>query len=487
MLFNSYIFILFFLPLVLLGYYGLNRIGKSEPAKIFLCMMSLWFYAYFQYSYLLIIVVSIIVNYMISRLIISEALNRNVRKSILIVGILINVGIIFYYKYFDFVMGSISWVIKEDYIARNILMPLGISFFTFQQISYLVDSWRGETKEYGIVDYVLFVSFFPQLIAGPIVFHNELIPQFKDETRKKLNHDKLAKGIWIFSIGLCKKVLIADTLGKGADYGFSNISALNGAEAFCVMLCYTLQLYFDFSGYCDMAIGIGNMFQVELPLNFNSPYKAVSIKDFWSRWHMTLTRFLRKYIYIPLGGNRKGTTRTLLNIFIVYLVSGIWHGAAWTFILWGILHGVMRIAEHIFGHVLDKIPKVLRWAGTFLLINLAWVLFRAESLSDAFLFYKQLLCGWGMPGSGALFAQFNILELTYIVEHVAVLNNFVGRYPWIYMAIILSLALVIALIPKNCYEKEFQPTVKIAMGSIILLVWAIISFSGISTFLYFNF
>lgn len=486
MLFNSYIFVLFFLPVTLLVYFGLNHFHKERLAKIFLIGMSLWFYAYFHLSYLAILLGSIVINYGISRWMYSVKLSNIQKKMVLAGGILLNVGVIFYYKYYNFFLENINWIFGEDFATKSILMPLGISFFTFQQISYLVDSYRGETKDYGFIDYALFVSFFPQLIAGPIVLHDEMIPQFSNPARKKINQDMLAKGIWIFSVGLFKKVMIADTLGKAADYGFSNVTILSGMDTWIVIICYTLQLYFDFSGYCDMAIGIANMLHMELPLNFNSPYKATSVTEFWKRWHMTLTRFLRKYVYFPLGGNRKGYARTLVNIMIVYLVSGIWHGAAWTFIVWGVLHGAVRVLEKICWNWLERIPKIIRWGGTFLFINLAWVIFRADSLGDVAIMYANLLDLDGGMHS-ALLSQFDLLEFTYVVEHVDVLAALVEQFPWIYMAIVMAVALVLALFMRNCHEKEFKPTLPKALGSIVLLVWDIVSFSGLSTFLYFNF
>lgn len=487
MLFNSYIFVLFFLPVTLIGYYGLNRCKRYEGAKLLLVAMSLWFYAYFEPSYLLIILSSIALNYGFSKLLNREGISVKLQRAVLGVGILFNVGVIFYYKYFDFFLENVNAIFKTGFGEKNILMPLGISFFTFQQISYLVDSYRGETKGYGALEYVLFVSFFPQLVAGPIVFHEEMLPQFKEEKKKRFHQEMFSAGLYVFAIGLFKKVLIADTLGRGADFGFSHIASLSGVEALLVMLCYTLQLYFDFSGYCDMAIGIGRMFQIELPLNFNSPYKAVSITDFWNRWHMTLSRFLRKYIYFPLGGSKQGELCAMRNILIVFLVSGIWHGAAWTFVLWGLAHGILRILEHICGSVLEKIPRLLRWGYTFAFVNLAWVLFRANTIGDALLFYKKLFTGWTEPSVSGLFGQFGVIEFTYIVEHVQALSSFVGRYPWIYLAIILGGGLFVALFTKNCHEKEFKTSLKTALATILMLAWSVVSFAGVSTFLYFNF
>lgn len=234
-------------------------------------------------------------------------------------------------------------VFGSSFELKNIVLPLGISFFTFRQISYIVDSYRGETKGYTFWDYAFFVSFFPQLVAGPIVMYNEIIPKFRKPGNWHVVVENFSKGIYIFAIGLFKKVIIADRFGKAVTYGFGNIEILSSMEALVVSLSYTFQLYFDFSGYCDMASGIGYMFNIELPQNFNSPYNAKSIAEFWDRWHMSLTRFLRNYVYIPLGGNQRGKLRTYVNIMVVYLIGGIWHGANWTFILWGMLHGGLSV------------------------------------------------------------------------------------------------------------------------------------------------
>lgn len=361
MLFNSYIFILFFLPFTLLGYYGLNYLKRYRIANLFLIGMSLGFYGYFNYKYLFIICGSILINYLLSRGILSLRNRQCAGKVLMVFGICIDAAVIFYFKYYDFFLENINAVFGKSFALKNILLPLGISFFTFQQISYLVDSYRGETKEYRFDEYALFVSFFPQLIAGPIVLHGEMIPQFKNLNNRRLIPPNFSKGMYLFALGLFKKVLIADTFGKAVALGFGDIGALSSMEAWIVSLSYTFQIYFDFSGYCDMAIGIGHLFNVELPANFNSPYKSSSITEFWGRWHMSLTRFLRTYIYIPLGGNRKGMARTCLNVMIVYLVSGIWHGANWTFVLWGLLHGALCCLNRFFAKSWDKLGVVMRW------------------------------------------------------------------------------------------------------------------------------
>lgn len=486
MLFNSYIFILFFLPVTLMLYYGLNALGKENIAKMALIGMSLWFYAYFHVSYLLLISTSILFNYACSKILIKTK-NNLIEKIFLTSGILVNIGIIVYFKYFDFFVENINLLFGSNFSLLHILMPLGISFFTFQQISYLVDSYRRETENYNFVDYALFVTFFPQLVAGPIVLHQEMIPQFNDKARKKISQDKLARGISLFAIGLFKKVMIADILGKGVNWGFSNTGALTSIDVVVVALLYTLQIYFDFSGYCDMACGIANMFHIDLPQNFNSPYKATSILDFWQRWHMSLTRFLRKYIYFPLGGSRKGKNRTMINVLMVFLVSGIWHGAAWTFILWGILHGVANVLNRLFNKQWEKIPRLIRWFGTFVFVNLTWILFRAESMQDVKILYSKLIQQWEWRISGELLTKFDLLEFTYIEEHVGVLGELIATYPWLHLLIVATIAICIALIPKNCHEKKFVPNVKNAICSVVLLVWSVLSLSGLSTFLYFNF
>lgn len=487
MLFNSYIFILFFLPLALAVYYGLNKFGKEDMAKWALTGMSLWFYAYFHVSYLFLILGSILFNFFYSKLLCGQREQKRSRI-LLAFGIVVNLGLIFYFKYFNFFMENVNMLFHTDYQIGRILMPLGISFFTFQQISYLVDSYRKETADYRMVDYALFVTFFPQLIAGPIVLHDEMIPQFRDPARKKFSQEKFAYGIYLFAIGLFKKVMIADVLGKGADWGFSNPEIMTAAEAWIVSVLYTLQLYFDFSGYCDMAAGIAAMFHFELPLNFNSPYKAASIREFWERWHMTLNRFLRRYLYFPLGGSRKGEYRTLLNVLIVFLASGIWHGAGWTFLLWGLAHGIASVLYRIFRKFWDRVPRCIGCFFTFLFCDLAWILFRAESLRSAVAFYRRLIdFGSLRTGVGILAEQFDLLEFTYVEDHVAFLKAFSDSFPSLHLVICLMIGLFIAFIPRNCREKKFVPGAGNAAACVILLLWSILSLSGMSVFLYFNF
>lgn len=458
--FNSYIFVFLFLPLTLLVYFLFQEKKQCKLAKVWLTGMSLWFYGYFNYSYLVLIVFSILFNYVICRGMAYYS-NRQVYKKILLVtGICANVGLLFYFKYYDFFVENINIVFRTSFSLRNILLPLGISFYTFQQLSYVIDSYRGKTN-YSLLDYALFVTFFPQLVAGPIVLHTELVPQIQDEKRHKVNYENLSVGLMQFAVGLSKKVLIADYLGNVVDGGFLNVTTLTSIEAVIVMVSYALQIYFDFSGYSDMAIGLGKMFNFDLPMNFNSPYKANSIIEFWKRWHMTLTRFLREYIYFPLGGSRKGVACTYRNIMIIFLVSGLWHGANWTFILWGALHGLAEVLQKIFQKIWDKLYIPIQWTINFVFLVLTWTIFRATSIGQAWKLISRI---W----RGELLAIYSPeMSVGYIL--------------------FMIVALLIAVFGKNCREMEFKLDRKHAVITVALMILCILQFAKLSPFLYFNF
>ena len=486
MLFNSYYFLIYFLPIVLVCYYAAHKHGLHKFALIILSIASFTFYAYDNVYYLSLLAGSILINWCISY-ILNRMEDKNGRKAILTLGIIIDIAVIFYFKYYDFFIENMNALFKADFNLRHIILPLGISFFTFQQISYLVDTYRGETKGYDFIEYVAFVSFFPQLVAGPIVLHSELIPQYRDESRWKISSDRLAEGLYILAIGMFKKVIIADKFGQVVTWGWLDIHSRTGLDLLLLSLFYTFQLYFDFSGYCDMAIGIAKLFSLDLPINFNSPYKAVSINDFWKRWHMTLTRFLTNYIYIPLGGNRKGKVRTYVNILIVFLVSGIWHGANWTFILWGMIHGVLQVLNRACKKVWDKVPKVIAWLVTFILVDFLWIMFYAPNVTDGLYVWKKIFDISDMHISQEIFSLFIMNEVNTVLGMLGSVGAILTiNYQW-YMAAYLVLSFIICLCCKNLHEEKFRPTVGRAVLSALLLIWAVISFSGVSTFLYFNF
>ena len=506
MQFNSYIFILCFLPLTLIGYFGLNHLGKDRLAKLFLLAMSLWFYGYFNVSYLFIICSSIVVNFAVSKLM--EKKGGAIKRLLMIAGVLFNVAVIFYFKYYDFFIANINSLFGTDFVLKNIVLPLGISFFTFQQISFIVDAYNGEVKDYSFIEYALFVTFFPQLVAGPIVLHSELIPQFKDRNKWSLDFDNLAKGIMLFVRGLGKKVLIADVFGNAVNWAINQAAAISAGEGaltapeiIILMLSYTFQIYFDFSGYSDMAIGLGLMLNLDIPMNFNSPYKAVSVADFWKRWHMTLTRFLTRYIYIPLGGSRKGKLRTYINTLVVFLVSGIWHGANWTFILWGLLHGIAqcfnKITRGIYENVINaakKTPvanimigvvKVICWLVTFAFINITWLLFRADSVDMWLKILKRFTVHYYVVREDIL-EPFRIPKLTGVLSGLGVPDS-TSLALWVSLGLFMTMAFVLCLCTTNNYKAKYEKNALSVGITWVLAVLCLVSLSTVSTFLYFNF
>lgn len=376
MLFNSYEFIFVYLPITLLGYYLSAKFIKNEVAKLFLIFASVCFYSCWDINNLLILLISIAINYAFGRWLVN---NRS--KKILTAGIAFNLLFLGYFKYTNFILENINYLFDAGIVMQNIVLPLGISFFTFTQTAYLVDIYRGETKAYSKSDYLLFVTIFPHLIAGPILYHRDMIPQFSQAERYKINYKNLTYGILWFTVGLFKKVVIADRLAVYADRVFNSTANLTMLDAWGGSLAYTLQLYFDFSGYSEMAIGLGLMFNYNLPLNFNLPYRATSIIEFWRRWHMTLSAFLKNYLYIPLGGNRTG--HHLRNIMLTMFLGGLWHGAGWTFIFWGVLHGIYIWINHLWRKTKYSLPQWLNWLLTFNAVNIAWIFFRAVNFNDA--------------------------------------------------------------------------------------------------------
>ena len=522
MLFNSYIFIFIFLPLTLLGWYGLNLHKKHTQANVFLSGMSLWFYGYFNVYYLAIILSSIGLNYLLSYLLtripaepaslgqavsdscdsghVSSSTHINVWNRIaLIVGIALNLGILFYFKYYDFFIENVNFAFHTDFTLKNILLPLGISFFTFQQLAFIIDRCLGRCEHYSLINYATFVTFFPQLIAGPIVLYKEMIPQLEDVSKRSFNAASFSRGIYLFVLGLAKKVLLADTFALMANYGFAQAFSLDCISTAVVITSYTLELYFDFSGYSDMAIGIGRMFNIELPINFNSPLRSCSVKELWRRWHITLSRFFLTYVYIPLGGSKKGHVRMLINTFIVFLLSGLWHGAAWTYVAWGAMNGLLVVWDSL-GIIgikgrdekrpsLFHIPAWLGWIFTFTLFNLSLFFFRSINMLGAIQLFKNLFAGKYTGKIHDIAAQLDIAEI-YIVRQALdmVAPDLVNYFYLLLMTLLFALAFYLIFRP-NAYERAMRGELTSRRCWIvsILLVWCIVSLSQVSTFLYFNF
>ncbi|HSY57318.1 MAG TPA: MBOAT family protein [Bradyrhizobium sp.] len=387
MLFNSYSFIFAFLPVVLLGYFAASRLGKLAPV-IWLALASLVFYSFSNWQFVALLLASIGFNYLIGWLLISHHLRAGPRLAVLSAGVAGDLFALGIFKYAGFLVANFNAVFSTS-LAVNILLPVGISFYTFTQIAFLVDAYRGKVARYALPHYALFVTYFPHLIAGPILHHRDMIPQFESSDSKRPSPHLILCGLIIFGVGLFKKTGLADGIQSLVALAF-NQAAPSFDQAWIGALAYTFQLYFDFSGYSDMAIGISLMFGIFLPLNFNSPYKAASIIDFWRRWHMSLSQFLRDYLYIPLGGNRHGALLRYVNLMITMLLGGLWHGAAWTFVAWGALHGVYLCINHAWINYGPPIPRLLARPArivafllTFLAVVIAWVFFRADSLTSA--------------------------------------------------------------------------------------------------------
>ncbi|MGB5961676.1 MAG: MBOAT family protein [Coleofasciculaceae cyanobacterium] len=395
MLFNSWQFVFLFLPITVFVFFKIGS-KNNQVAIAWLIAASLFFYSWWNPAYLGLLIFSIIFNYRIGKAI-NQPIHPSITpKIILTFGVAVNLFLIGYFKYANFFASNVNQVLGTNIYLNKLVLPLAISFFTFEQIAYLVDVYKGEAKADSFLTYSLFVSFFPRLIAGPIIRYQDVMPQFADRSIYKFNIENLAIGITIFLIGLGKKVLIADQIANYGDLVFDTAALglpLTFYEAWSGAVIYSLQLYFDFSGYSDMAIGIARIFGSKIPLNFDSPYKAVNIIDFWRRWHITLSNFLRDYLYIPLGGNRQGKAKRNVNLLITMLLGGLWHGAGWTFIIWGGLHGLYLIINHqwrslrkLLGHDLKKSywwTRILSCFLTFIAVVIAWVFFRAENINVA--------------------------------------------------------------------------------------------------------
>ncbi|OJJ12115.1 acyltransferase [Alphaproteobacteria bacterium AO1-B] len=502
MVFSSLEFIYLFLPPVLIGYLVLRHWGWENGIIWWLTIASLVFYAWWTPVYLPLLLGSVVINYSFHRVL------RQVRdKFILITGIVFNLALIAVFKYADFFIGNANLVAGTDIPMLNLVLPLAISFFTFQQISFLIDTYKGDIIKCDFGRYMLFVVFFPQLIAGPIVMQKETIPQFKLPVFRNKLALNLAIGGTLFAIGLFKKIVLADGIAPYANQVFSLAETTNGVPleaAWIGALAYTFQLYFDFSGYCDMALGLARLFGIRLPVNFNSPYKATSISDFWRRWHITLSHFLRDYLYIPLGGNRSGPIRRYANLMITMLLGGLWHGASWTFVFWGGLHGAYLAINHGWdalskkGYVPNILPRpvgnLLSRGITLLAVVVAWVFFRAESFTGA----SNII--HGMTGfstiyepklwEGALSGTMQVWAMMVALAAIVFLLPNAIEFTEKYNPVLGLKKLVAQRRSEGFLPVRWQPTTGWALGVSVLFGLALIQtyrLAEMTEFIYFNF
>ena len=482
MLFNSYEFIFLFLPITFLGYFTIAKFLKKDLAILWLVFASLFFYAWWDYKYVPLLLCSIAFNYIVGK----KIENEHNKKFWLIFGLTINILLLGYYKYMDFFLVSINQLLNNEYFnLKHIVLPLGISFFTFTQSAYLVDAYRGETKNHNFITYCEFVTIFPHLIAGPIINHKEMIPQFINNENFKINYKNLALGITIFIFGLFKKIALADKLAPFVESIYSNATNLSFLEAWIGAIGYTFQLYFDFSAYSEMAIGLALMFNLKFPINFNSPYKATSIIDFWRRWHMTLGLWVKNYLYIPMGGNKFGYIKQMRNLFLSMSIIGLWHGAGWTFIFWGAAHGAALVINHSFRRFNINLPKFLSWIMTFIFVMICWIFFRASSFTDAIAILHSMtnVNNIVLP-NGKLLNYLGFLQnygIIFSQEYVSQISFTAALRNILISSIILFLPNPLVLI------KSFKPNKKWLLLIIILFIYSIINLTNYSEFLYFQF
>jgi alginate O-acetyltransferase complex protein AlgI len=462
-LFNSYEYLIYFLPIAALGYFAFGQ--RPRWAVRWLVVASLFFYGWWNPAHLPLIAASIGVNFWLA-LKIQRAANRH---RWLVAGVAANLALLGLFKYADFILRTLAQAGLIAPVQLGLALPLGISFFTFTQIAFLVDVRRDKAREPSFDNYALFVTFFPHLLAGPIIHHSEMMPQFASTTNKRIDWRNVAAGVFLLAIGLAKKVFLADPLVPLVAAGFDHATTIGAAQAWLSALAYTLQIYFDFSGYTDMALGAALIFNIRLPINFDSPYRSLDLRDFWHRWHMTLSRFLREYLYVPLGGNRARESRVLANLLLTFLLGGLWHGAAWTFLAWGALHGLGLCSVRLWRRTRRRLPPAAAWALTFVFIVVTWVFFRAHSLGDAWAIVRAMA---GVASAGADFGQIRTL-LSADAAAVA--------------ALAAGLLVVFRRRNSNALAGELAGSWLAAAATATALTLAVLQLGRVAPFLYFNF
>ncbi len=489
MLFNSLEFILYFLPVTLVIYFLLLRWRLTIAAKSWLLSASLFFYSWWDVKYLPLILGSVLFNYTIGGLLADyEKIGRKVvsKRSLFVFGVFANVLLLCYFKYMDFFVGNLNSVFRTDLPLLHIVLPLGISFFTITQIAFLVDAYEGLVEERNLLNYALFVTFFPHLLAGPILHHMDMMPQFERMRNKVINWKNLYLGLALFFIGLFKKVVIADQFATWATPGFDTATSLNLVAAWLTSLSYTFQLYFDFSGYSDMAVGIGWMFNIKLPINFNSPYKATGIIDFWKRWHITLTNFVTTYLYTPIlrSFGRITFAGSMIAISLAMLISGFWHGAGWNFIMWGGMHGGGLVVNHIWRKRKLGMPRFLAWLITFNFVNLSFVFFRAKSWDSAMKVLE------GMAGMNGVMLHKSLRKVHFLqgvgIKFGLWLDGINGT-DRTYIMVLLALFVTVFSVNSMQIVDRCKPSWRWMTCLLVIAFWSLLDMSKVSEFLYFQF
>ncbi len=475
MIFSTYEFIFLFLPVTFFVYFILNRFDLNSIAKIWLIICSLYFYAQGSPDFFVFFLGSIVGNYIIgSTMARMEGNQKAQKKLLLLIGLAGNIGLLGYYKYTDFFIENYNLLTGSSYALKHIVLPIGISFFTFQLIAFLVDSYRGETKQYDIINYLLFITFFPQLIVGPIIHHGEIVPQFENKANLKINYDNVAKGIFLFSIGCAKKILLADPMTTNAQEFFNNIgSNPDLLLTWFSSIEYTISYYFDLSGYADMAIGLGLMFNIVIPQNFDSPYKARNFQDYWRRWHMTLSRFLSNYIFRSVYKRDVKWRNYYIATMVTFFVSGFWHGAGWTFVVWGLVNGIFVCTASWMKRKNLKFPFWLAFPLTALGVVLARVLFVSNTFSDAWHVYR------GLVNVSSLGADFSTM--------LSSVGHFISIHKSSGLRLVIGIIICWFLPSSKTMTEKFKVNIWTAIYAGILMLLCITQMNKVVQFLYFQF
>lgn len=482
MQFNSYEFILYFLPITVLLYFVANKINPII-GKIVIVVASVIFYSTGRINMLGYLGISMLINYG-SALAIRKFKIKT--KFLMALPIIVNVGLLLYFKYMNFAITNVNIFLGKEIELKEIILPLGISFYTFQQIAYIVATDQGNLENNNIIDYVAYILYFPKLVMGPIIDPVDYISQINQVERKKADVTNITIGIKLFSLGLIKKVLLADTFAKAVSWAYTNIDATTAMDCILLILFYTFEIYFDFSGYSDMAVGVSSMLNIDLPINFDSPYKAISIRDFWKRWHISLTKFLTKYIYIPLGGSRKGIIFTYINTLIVFIVSGLWHGANWTFILWGLLHGLFSCFDRMFEKLEERVFMPVRWLCTFGVVSVLWLLFSASTVEQWRTILFKILFMQSTEVSEGMISSFNLVENQFLYNLFG-LNWLPTNVRGFNMLIFIIVACFICFVPENNYRNKDKLSIGTLVVASVAFIWGVLCLGAESTFVYFGF
>lgn len=492
MLFSTLEFILVFLPISIIGYYLFNRLHSPLWGKLWLLACSLFFYGWWNPIYLPLLLGSIAFNYYISRYIVAVDAEANpaLRLTLATIGCLFNIFLLGYFKYANFFIDNINVIFEQNYFIEKIVLPLGISFFTIQQIAFLIDSYEGLAEEKNFFDYGLFVTFFPHLLAGPILHHKQMMPQFAESKVRYFDSKNFSIGLFLFTLGLFKKVAVADPLSSWVTAGYALRANLTLMDAWVTSFGYVFQVYYDFSGYVDMAIGIALMFNITLPKNFDSPYRATNIINFWERWHITLSKFISTYVLTPLVRNVPGKItfyKTMVAILVAMFIAGLWHGAAWTYVLFGVLHGVALVINHSWRRLKIKTPRWFGWLLTMVFINISFVVFRAGSFDNAFIVIKSMF-GFYNHQSGAWYDLHVIHPET--IQKISWLADFsYSLSSGLLAGSVLLVLLAISLFCKNSAElcERFQPNAWHALVQVLLITVSLFMMNGVTEFVYFQF